>query len=101
MNIFELIPSVYAQQPAPQGSQGMLGMFVPMIVVFVIFYFLIIRPQRKREGDHQKFLSSLQKGDEVVTQSVTLELAQNVKVKVLKQTILQKVDASMSSPANS
>lgn len=114
MNYFEIIPSAFAQQPAAQG-QGMLGMFLPMLVVFAIFYFLIIRPQKKRDKDHQTFVTSLQKGDEVVTQSgllgkitgvadkvITLEIAQNVKVKVLRGTVVQKVDQNLSasSPAN-
>lgn len=110
MNNFSLIPSVLAQTPqpaAPAGPQGMLGMFVPMAVVFAIFYFLILRPQKKRDQQHQALVTALQKGDEVVTQSgvfgkiagitdkvITLEIAQNVKIKVLKTTVLQKVDAN-------
>lgn len=103
-----LIPNVFAQaQAQPEPTQGLLGMFVPMAVVFAIFYFLIMRPQRKRDQEHQKAIAQLQKGDEVVTQSgvfgkvagitdkvVTLEIAPNTKIKVLKQTVLQKVDAN-------
>lgn len=111
-NLF--ISDAFAQAAAPaQGSQGILGMFLPMAVVFAIFYFLIIRPQKSREKTHQTFISSLEKGDEVVTQSgllgkitgvsekiITLEVAQNVKVKVLRGTVLQKVDQNLTSSAN-
>jgi len=111
MNYFEIIPSAFAQQSAGQGSA--FSMFIPMLVVFAIFYFMIIRPQKKRDRDHQTFVSSLQKGDEVVTQSgllgkitgvadkvITLEVAQNVKIKVLKGTVLQKVDQNLSAPSS-
>lgn len=114
MNYLQIIPSAFAQQPAAQGSQGIMGMFVPMIAVFAIFYFIIIRPQKKRDQEHQTFVAALQKGDEVVTQSgllgkvvgvadkvITLEIAPNVKVKVLKATVLQKIDQNLSAVANS
>lgn len=114
MNNLYLIPSAMAQSAAPSGgTQGLLGMFVPMAVVFAIFYFLIIRPQRKRDKDHQGVISKLEKGDEVVTQSglfgkisgitdkvVTLEISPNVKIKVLKNTVLQKVDSSFMQQTN-
>ena len=111
-NLF--ISDAYAQAAAApaQGSQGIMGMFLPMIVVFAIFYFLIIRPQKKRDKDHQSFMSSLQKGDDVVTQSgllgkvtgiadkvITLEVAPNVKIKVLRATVIQKVDQNLNATA--
>ena len=84
--------------PAQQPS--MVEMFLPFVVVFVIFYFLIIRPQGKRLKEHDKFISDMKKGDQVVTNSgilgtidgiaeafVTLEIANGVRVKVLKKQI--------------
>ncbi|QDK47442.1 preprotein translocase subunit YajC [Bdellovibrio sp. ZAP7] len=75
-------------------------MFVPFIFIFVIFYFLIIRPQSKRQKEHQKFLTELKRGDEVITSSgilgrlegitdqfVTVEIADGVKVKMLRTQI--------------
>ena len=50
---------------AEQGS--MIGSFLPLIILFAIFYFLIIMPQRKKEKKHQEMLRNLKKGDEVVT----------------------------------
>ncbi len=83
-----------AQQPDP--IMGLL----PFIIIFVLFYFMLIRPQLKRAKEQRKMLEALQKGDEVVTaggvvgkvvkvgdQYVSLELADNVVVLVQKQTI--------------
>jgi preprotein translocase subunit YajC len=54
-------------QAAPSGGGGALGQFVPLIAIFAIFYFLVLRPQSKKAKEHQKMLSELKKGDEVVT----------------------------------
>ncbi len=92
----------FAQQAAggattPSGFE----MFLPFIFIFVIFYFLIIRPQAKRQKDHQKFVSELKRGESVVTTSgilgtiegitdtyVTLEIADGVRIKILRSQIL-------------
>jgi len=50
------------------GQQGsVIGSFLPLILLFAIFYFLIIRPQQKAQKDHKAMLESLQKGDKIVT----------------------------------
>lgn len=81
-----------------QAAQpGFIEMMIPFIFIFVVFYFLILRPQGKRQKEHQNFLSSLRRGDEVVTNSgilgvveelteqfVTLEVARGVKIKMLR-----------------
>jgi preprotein translocase subunit YajC len=92
-----LIASAYAQDAAPQG--GLLS-FLPLIVIFVVFYFLLIRPQMKRAKEHKALVAQLANGDEVVTTGgilgkitnvgesfVTVELAENVKVKLQKHAI--------------
>ena len=91
------IASAYAQDAAPQG--GLLS-FLPLIVIFVVFYFLLIRPQMKRAKEHKALVSNLANGDEVVTNGgllgrithvgdsfVTVELAENVKIKVQKHAV--------------
>lgn len=91
------IASAYAQDASPQG--GLLS-FLPLIVIFVVFYFLLIRPQMKRAKEHRQLLSQLATGDEVVSNGgllgkithvgdsfVTLELADNVKIKLQKQAV--------------
>lgn len=96
-----LVSTAHAQSAAPAGGQpSAIEMFVPFIFIFVIFYFLIIRPQSKRQKEHQKFLSELKRGDEVITASgilgridgiteqfVTVEIADGVKVKMLRTQI--------------
>ncbi len=87
----------YAMGPAQQGSQGqgsgLMG-FLPLILIFVIFYFLLIRPQQKRAKEHKAMLDNLKKGDKVITSggeygvieevrpnTVTVKIAENVRVK--------------------
>jgi preprotein translocase subunit YajC len=90
----------YAQTgPEPSGP-GALVSFVPLILVFVIFYFLLIRPQQKKLRAHRAMLSRLKKNDEVVTSGgiygkvvaltdsiVTLEVAPNVRLRVQRPQI--------------
>lgn len=99
--LFGLLVSTAQAQTATGGGQpSALEMFVPFIFIFVIFYFLIIRPQAKRQKEQQKFISEIKRGDEVVTASgilgridglteqfVTLEIADGVKVKMLRNQI--------------
>lgn len=93
-----LIASAYAQDAAPQG--GGLMSFLPLIIIFVIFYFLLIRPQMKRAKEHRALVAGLEKGDEVVTNGgllgkitdvgdtfVSVSLADNVEVKLQKHAV--------------
>ena len=99
------ITSAFAQGAAsPAGSD--LMSFAPLVVIFVVFYFMLIRPQMKRSKEMKAMLDALQKNDEVVTTGgelgrvvkvgenyVTLEVAPNVEVLVQKtavQTVLPK-----------
>jgi len=96
-----MINIAHAADAAPAAPQGGIISFVPLILIFVIFYFLLIRPQQKKAKDHQIFLSNLKKGDKVVTSGglhgeitgltdkvVTLEIAENLRVKVARPYIL-------------
>ena len=91
------ISSAHAQDAAPGGG---LMSFLPLIVIFIIFYFLLIRPQMKRAKEHKQLVGQLGKGDEVVTNGgllgritnvgesfVTVELTDNVQIKVQKHAI--------------
>ncbi len=95
------IASAYAQDAAPQG--GLLS-FLPLIVIFIVFYFLLIRPQTKRAKEHRQLVEKLAVGDEVVSNGgllgkithvgdsfVTLELADNVKIKLQKHAVASVV----------
>jgi len=72
----------------------------PLVLIFIIFYFLIIRPQRQKEKEHQKMLASLNKNDEVVTlagihgtivnvkdKTLTLRIDENVKIEIEKNSV--------------
>ena len=95
-----LISEAYAQAAAPAQTGGDLMSLLPLVAVFIIFYFLMIRPQMKRAKELKAMVDALQKGDEVVTAGgelgrvtkvsgnyVTLEIATNVEVLVQKTTI--------------
>ena len=94
-----LISSAWAQA-APGAPSNPLMSFLPLIILFGIFYFMLIRPQMKRSKEQRAMISALARGDEVVTsggmlgrideladQFVTLEIADGVRVKVSKQHI--------------
>jgi preprotein translocase subunit YajC len=61
-----LISTAYAQSAGGSAEQGIFG-FLPIILMFVVLYFLMIRPQMKRAKEHRGMLETLKKGDEVVT----------------------------------
>jgi preprotein translocase subunit YajC len=95
-----LATNAHAQAAAGAAQQNPLLQFLPLVVVFVIFYFLMIRPQKKKFEEEQALLSKLAKGDEVYTKSgfigtivgmtdtiVTLEAFEGTKFKVLKNQI--------------
>jgi len=51
----------------PSGAMGILSSFLPLILIFIIFYFLLIRPQSKKAKEHKEMLENLKKGDKVIT----------------------------------
>jgi preprotein translocase subunit YajC len=90
-----------AATPAAGSGLASFGQFVPLILIFVVFYFLLIRPQQKKAQEQQRFLGNLQRGDKVMTgggvhgtitgltdTAVTLEIADNVRIKVQRGYIL-------------
>lgn len=92
-----LISSAYAQDAAPQS--GLMG-FLPLILIFIVFYFLLIRPQMKRAKEHRQLVAGLAKGDEVVTNGgllgkitdvgesfVTVQLSDNLEVKLQRHAV--------------
>jgi len=93
-----------AHAMAPSGAggsptSGIMSM-IPLIAMFAIFYFLLIRPQQKRAKDHKAMIEAVKRGDDVVTSGgihgkvtgvtddvLTLEVAPNVKIRVQKQAV--------------
>lgn len=107
-----MVSIAHAAEAAPAG--GGLGAFIPLILIFVIFYFLLIRPQQKKAKEHQQFLQALKIGDEVISSGglqgnitgltdtvVTLEIADKVRVKVARPYIMGPVGQGieMAKPA--
>ena len=97
-----LISTAYAQ--APGGSmfdQTAMVQFLPLVLIFVVFYFLLIRPQQKKQKEHRSMLDALRRGDRVVTgggivgtvskvvspEEVEVDIAQNVRVRIVRSTI--------------
>ena len=66
-------------QAAPQNAPGIGGILLPMVLMMVIFYFLLIRPQTKREKERKKMVEALKNGDSVVTRGGIVGSVQSVK----------------------
>ena len=92
-----MIQNAWAQNAG--GGDPFLS-FLPLIVIFVVFYFILIRPQTKKQKEHQEMINALEVGNEVVTAGgilgkiqemsenyVNLEIAENVTIKIQRQTI--------------
>jgi preprotein translocase subunit YajC len=99
-----MIDMAYAMPPpggqGQGGDMGAIWSFAPMILIFVVFYLLLIRPQQKKAKEHRVMLENLKKGDAVITQGgiygkvaaisdqvVTLEIADKVRVRVARSHI--------------
>ncbi len=96
-----LISDAWAQAGAEGAGSGLLSL-LPLVVIFVLFWFLLIRPQQKRAKQHKEMVSGLKKGDEVVTNGgtlgkildvgdnfINLEVAEGVQIKVQRQAVAQ------------
>ncbi|GBR29447.1 protein translocase subunit YajC [Acetobacter orleanensis NRIC 0473] len=109
-----LIPAAYAQSAGGGGAGSSLMSFLPFIGVFVIMYFLMIRPQQQKQKKLQTELKALRRGDRIVTaggvigivqksrddsQEIEVEIAPNVRVMVLRSTVTT-VLTSTAKPAN-
>lgn len=101
--LFDFVADAYAMGPTPQaggaggGTAGMIGSLLPLVLIFVVFYFLLIRPQQKKAKEHQLMLDAIKKGDKVITAggvygvvesvgntTLVLKIAENVRVKLGK-----------------
>ncbi len=99
-----LISPAYAQDAAgPLGALGNVQQFLPLVLIFGVFYFLLIRPQQQRAKEAKRMLAELKRGDKVVTgggilgtvtkppkaedREIEVEIAANLRVTVLRETI--------------
>lgn len=98
----EAVPTEKAQ--GLSSTMSSLTSFIPMILIFVVFYFLLLRPQEKRRRERERLVSSVKKGEEILTNSgicgvvskvtendriVEVEIAKDVKIKILKTAIAE------------
>src|SRR5215470_19702754 len=110
-----LVTPAYAQAAAPAASPtgDLFGMLVPIAMIFVVFYFLLLRPQQKKQKETRAMLDAVKRGDRVVTsggiigtvakvdeREIVLEIADNVRVKALKAMIVDVVARTGSAAAD-
>ena len=101
----------YAQNATGGAGPGPLMTLVPFVLIFVIMYFMVVRPQQKKAKDHQNMLGKLKKNDEVMTSGgiygkvidlketvVTLEVAPNVRIRVHRPQITTVLTVEKTSP---
>ena len=103
-----IINFAYAQATGASGGQGLLVQLLPLILIFVVFYFLLIRPQQKRVKQHKEMVNSLKVGSPVVTSGgivgkvvkliddifITVNISNNVDVKIKRDTIVELLENS-------
>ncbi|MGD9810251.1 MAG: preprotein translocase subunit YajC [Sphingobium sp.] len=109
-----LITPAYAQAAGGgAGGAGFLLQVLPLVLIFAVFWFLIIRPQSKRMKEHRSKIDAVKRGDQVVTGGglvgkvtkveegfVDIELGPNVKVKAVKSTLTDVIDPATGTAAN-
>ncbi len=107
-----LISPAYAQASGGGLGGGGLEAMLPLVLIFVVFYFLLIRPQQKKMKDHREMLTAIRRGDKVITgggilgtvtkvtdeHELQVEIAEGVRVRVQRQSISAIV--SKTEPAN-
>ena len=103
-----IINFAYAQTATSGGGQGLLIQLLPLILIFVVFYFLLIRPQQKRVKQHKEMVNSLKVGSSVITSGgivakviklndemfITVNISNNVDVKLKRDTIVELLDSN-------
>lgn len=110
MNFLGAIFAMAAPSGGQGGSPNWYSTLVPLVVIFGIFYFLMIRPQQKQQKKHREMISAMRKGDKIVTRGgmhgtiygiadnvVTIEVADNVKIKFNREAISAIVPAQETS----
>ena len=105
--------TILAAAAAPSGGASFFIQTIPLVLIFVIFWFLMIRPQQKRMREHAAQIAAVKKGDRVVTggglvgkvtrvsdNEVEIDLGQNVRVTAVKSTLSQVGNPATAKPAN-
>ena len=98
--MFPFVLVAYAQSAGEASSQSPFFQFIPLVLILGVFWFLIIRPQQKKQKEHQRMVDNLNKGDKVVTSGgifgtivkvgddrITLEIASKVQINIERQQV--------------
>ena len=98
------ITPAYAQaQGAAQGAEGLVQFLLPIVLIFIVFYFLLIRPQQKKAKEHRDMVEAVKRGDQVVTaggiigkvtkaiddNDVEIEIAPNIRIRLARASITE------------
>lgn len=107
------ISDALAEGAAAAQEPSMIAAFAPLLILFAVFYFLLIRPQNKRQKEHKAMLEAVNKNDEVVTSGgvvgkvveldeafLTLEIANNVQVRVQRNMLAQVLPKGSYKPVS-
>jgi preprotein translocase subunit YajC len=100
-SIFMFITPAFAQTSAAPGVNDIFGMMLPLLLIMVVFYFLLIRPQQRKMRDHQQMVKNVRRGDTIVTSGglvgkvakvvddneVMVDIAENVQVRIMKHAL--------------
>lgn len=114
--MMDLLTPIFGISPAyaQDGGAGAIIQLLPLIAIFGVFYFILIRPQQKKQKEHRVMLEALQRGDKVVTgggivgtvikiepgkEEMFVEIAPNVRVTVLRSTLTAKFDPNAAAAA--
>jgi preprotein translocase subunit YajC len=101
-----IINAAFAQSLGSSGGQGLLIQLLPLILIFVVFYFLLIRPQQKRVKQHKDMVASLQIGSNVVTSGgmvvkivklldenfISAEISKGINVQLKRDTVVEVLE---------
>ena len=108
------VTPAYAQAAGGAAAGSAVAQFIPLILIFAIMYFLMIRPQQKRARQHRDMVAALKKGDQIVTQGgilgrvvtvrddeVEVEIAQGVRIRIVRSSVAQVLGKTEPVAANS
>ncbi len=108
------ITPAYAQAAGDAGTAGLLSSLVPFVLIFVIMWFMLIRPQQKKMKEHRAMVEGLRRGDQVITAGgligkvakvkddgeIDVEIAEGIKVRVVRSTITGVLSKGEPAPAD-
>jgi preprotein translocase subunit YajC len=108
------ITPAYAQAAGDTGTVGLLSSLVPFVLIFVIMWFMLIRPQQKKMKEHRAMVEGLRRGDQVITAGgligkvakvkddgeIDVEIAEGIKVRVVRSTITGVLSKGEPAPAD-